>query len=253
MRIRLSDAEQRDGQLSSQSLAEAVRLIRDLGAVIIESGIPLDLLADIRRAFIEDAPGEGRLHPKKLPYCDPSIIANPYALAVLETVMGRKIALAGYQINKADPGTGREGGASRGGSHLFPELACPLPPSCIQMAVPSGDWTKEDGAQRIWPGSHLIMDQPPSDVKNVSVRARHLPSVRTTMEQGSLLLTDLRLWHTGMPNTTDHATLTMNIRYVRVFAHSHERYALPENVRRKLPPAARRILRTASSEGPPQG
>ena len=103
MRIRLSKAEQQDGRLSPESLTEAVRLIRDLGAVIIESGIPLDLLADIRRAFIEDAPGEGRLNPKKLPYCDPAIIANPYALAVLEAVMGRKIALAHYDIRKADP------------------------------------------------------------------------------------------------------------------------------------------------------
>ena len=251
MRIRLNDAERRDGRISSDNLEEAARLVRDLGAVIIESAIPLDLLADIRRAFIEDAPGNGRLNPKKLPYCDPVIIANPYALAVLQEVMGNKIALAGCQIQRADPGSGREGGASRPASHLFPELPFPLPPSCMQVAFPAGDWTEEAGAGRIWPGSHLIVDQPPSDVKNINLRARNLPSVRTTMAEGSLMLSDLRLWHAGMPNETDHATLTMGIRYVRAF-HTLTRYALPDSVKSKLPQETRKTLRVLSSEGPPR-
>lgn len=252
MRVTLTKEEQQNRCFSPGGLEQAVQYIRDIGAVIVESAIPFDLLADIRRAFIEDSPERGRINPNKLPYCDPVIIANPFALAVLKAVLGRKIALGHYQISRADPGTGREAGASRGGSHLFPELPCPLPPSCIQMAVPSADWTEEGGAPRIWPGSHLIMDQSTSDVKNVSVRARQLPSVRTPMEEGSLFLSDLRLWHAGMPNRTSHATLTMYLRYVRVFAHSHERYAVPETVRRKIPSSARDILRASSSARPPQ-
>ena len=115
-----------------------------------------------------------------------------------------------------------------------PELPVPLPPSCIQVSIPAGDWTEEAGARRIWPGSHLIVDEPPSEVKNINLRARNLPSVRTTMAEGSLMLSDQRLWQTGMPNETDHATLTMHIRYVRRF-HTHTCHGLPDNVRSRLP------------------
>lgn len=252
MRITLTKEEQQDRCLASESLEQAVQYLRDIGAVIIESAVPSDLLSDIRRAFVEDAPERGRINPDKLPHCDPDIIANPFALAVLRAILGGKIALGHYQISRADPGTGRETGASRGGSHLFPELPCPLPPSCIQMAVPAADWTEEGGAPRIWPGSHLLIDQPPSDVKNIALRARQLPSIRTPMEEGSLFLSDLRLWHAGMPNRSSHATLTLHLRYVRVFAHSHERYSVPEAVRQKLPASARDILRPSSAARPPQ-
>ena len=248
MRIKLSTEEKHEERLSPENLRIAVRFLREIGAVVLESAVSLDLLGQIRQAYAE-LTRDGRKFksgaPMALPFCDPGIIANPYVMQILEAIFGTKIGLALYFIHKVDPGSDEEGGAHRDGNHLFPELQCTLPASGIYMDVPLADFTLENGATRIWPGSHLILDVPQSDVRNLGERGQHLPSVQMAMPVGSLFLRDMRLWHGAMPNLTDQVRLMLDVCYVRVFPHAHERLPLPEDVKQRLPASARRVLRTA--------
>ena len=43
MRIQLTDAEQADGKMCPVNLDSAIRLLREIGAVILEKVVPLDI------------------------------------------------------------------------------------------------------------------------------------------------------------------------------------------------------------------
>jgi ectoine hydroxylase-related dioxygenase (phytanoyl-CoA dioxygenase family) len=112
------------------------------------------------------------------------------------------------------------------------------------MSIPLDDWTEENGALKIWPSSHLIMDQPPADVRNLRERGMLLPSVQTAMSMGSLFLCDVRLWHAGTPNRTDAPCPVLNLGYMRVFPHIASRYPVAEEVKRDWPKEVRKLLKT---------
>lgn len=247
MRIPVSPAEVESRCLSQEHAAAAARHLRETGAVILENAVDLELLADVRAAHAELTRDGRKLKapPLERPFCDPGIVANPFVLPVLQAVLGDKVALALYLLHQVDPGKASEGDVHRDGNHLFPELGAVLPPSGLFLDIPLGDFTEENGATRIWPSSHHILDVPPGDVRHLAERARHLPAVQMTMPAGSLFLRDMRLWHGAMPNATGESRIMLDIAYMRVLPHAHERLPLSDDVKQAFPPAARKLLRTA--------
>ncbi len=249
MRIHILEAEQADGKMSEDNIHLAHRLLREVGAVILENAIPLDIIGEIQNAYFEEIRGGKRFRqPTDRPFFHHQIIANPFVLQVLEAAMGKKIAFALYWIHTARPcdeEEQREDGIHRDGSHPFAELPIALPVTGVYLDIPLVDFTEENGATKIWPGTHLITDQPPSDVRHLSERAAFLPSVQMTMPLGSLFLRDMRLWHAGMPNRTDTIRPMLDLLYVRVFQHLHERYPVAQELKQQWPKSARKLLRTA--------
>lgn len=250
MRIQPSDVERKQGQLSPTNLNLALRLLREVGAVILEGAVPLEVVGEVRNAYFDAIRAGQKMKigpPQIMPYYDPQIIANSFALQVVEAAMGKKINLAMYFIHAIPPHSGSDEGpheAHRDGNHLFPEVPLVLPVSGIYVDIPLVDFAEENGATRIWPGSHLIVDQPPSDVVALSERAQHMPSVQMAMPLGSLSLRDMRLWHGGMPNKTDTIRAMLDIGYVRVFPHAGERIWLSQEIKKQLPKSAQKLLKT---------
>ena len=250
MRIQLTDAEQVDGKMCAANLDSAVRLLREVGAVILEKAVPLGIVMEAQSAYFE-AIRQGRTrkirHPMEMPFLHQQFITNPFALQIIEAAMGKKVALFRCGIHDVPPdveGNQVEKAPHRDGNHLFPELLCVLPVSGIYVNIPFVDFLEENGATKIWPGSHLIMDCPPSDVRNLGERSKHLPALQATMPMGALILRDMRLWHVGMPNHTDTHRPMLDIGYTRVFPHASERLRVPQEIKQHWSEAAKGLLRT---------
>ena len=250
MRIQLTDAEQASGRMCDAHLNLAVRLLREVGAVILENAVPLEIVKEAQTAYL-DAIQRGMTrkarHALEMPFLHHQFITNPFSLQVIEAAMGKKVALFRCGIHDVPPdidGNQVEKSPHRDGNHLFPELPCVLPVSGIYVNIPFVDFLEENGATKIWPGSHLIMDCPPSDVQNLGERSKHLPALQAVMPMGSLILRDMRLWHVGMPNRTDTNRPMLDIGYTRVFPHASERLPVPQEIKQHWSKASKKLLRT---------
>ena len=250
MRIQLTDAEQADEKMCAANLDVAVRLLREVGAVILENAVPLALIKVAQTAYFEIVrQGKARRarHVVQMPFLHHQFITNPFSLQVIEAAMGKKIALFRCGIHNIPPDVDSkqvEKAPHRDGNHLFPELQCVLPVTGIYVDIPLVDFSEENGATKIWPGSHLIMDSPPEDVRYLGERSKHLPALQAVMPLGSLILRDMRLWHVGMPNKTDIHRPMLDIGYTRVFPHAGERLRVPEKIKQHWSQAAKKLLRT---------
>jgi hypothetical protein len=95
-------------------------------------------------------------------------------------------------------------------SLLFPGLPVALPPWLIVVNFPLIDFTAENGGTEIWPGTHLNTDE-----RNLVERCGVVPSIRSTVRVGDLVIRDLRTWHRGVPNLTNNTRTMLAIVYNR--------------------------------------
>ncbi len=250
MRIQLTDAEQADEKMCDAHLDLAVRFLREVGAVILENAVPLGIVREARTSYfdtIQRGMTRKSRHAMKMPFLHHQFITNPFSLQIIEAAMGKKVALFRCGIHNVPPdidGNQVEKAPHRDGNHLFPELPCVLPVSGIYVNIPFVDFLEENGATKIWPGSHLIMDSPPEDVRYLGERSKHLPALQAVMPMGSLILRDMRLWHVGMPNKTDTHRPMLDIGYTRVFPHASERLRVPQEIKQHWSETAKKLLRT---------
>ena len=110
------------------------------------------------------------------------------------------------------------------------------------------DFTEENGATEVWPASHLITDLQHNDKKNLEERAIQLPSTRTIMPAGSVVVRDMRCWHRGMPNQTQEIRSMLALVYFRRFHHLPDnaetfRQTIPLEVWEQMPPQSQKIYR----------
>lgn len=81
------------------------------------------------------------------------------------------------------------------------------------------DFTADNGATRLVPGSHREPGHPDPDNDSRAVAAE--------MPAGSVLVMDSQLWHCGGPNTTDDDwRLGLNVQYVRGFFRTQQNHYL---------------------------
>ena len=71
MRIQLTDGEQANGKMCAAHLDSATRLLREIGAVILENAVPLDIVTEAQGTYAE-AIRQGRTrkirHPMEMPF-----------------------------------------------------------------------------------------------------------------------------------------------------------------------------------------
>ena len=85
------------------------------------------------------------------------------------------------------------------------------------------DFTADNGATRLVPGSHREPGHPDTDADSDDAR-RAIP---VEMGAGSVLVMDSQLWHCGGPNTTaDDWRLGLNVQYVRGFFRTQQNHYL---------------------------
>lgn len=258
--IALTESERVSG-LSEERLALARRQLNDAGFVVFGNAFAPEFVQSLADAYepllekhIESMGGWERLDGKTFgekhvgffpplfqPLADERLAAHPVALQVARAALGEGVQCSFFHTNTAYPGSGYQP-VHRDTGHLFPESLAPTPPTHLVVNVPLCRFTVENGATEVWPASHWITDLEPADAAKLDERAENLPSIRTILPVGSLVLRDLRTWHRGTPNLSRETRTMIAIVYQREWT-ACKTVNLPESTWDSWSPSARKLYR----------
>jgi phytanoyl-CoA dioxygenase PhyH len=223
--IDLTPEDRAAGQLVGDRLRTAVEALRTDGLLLLADVVDpahLDVLHERMLADLDafrarpDTPynwNPGNLQqnpPPFPPYLFADVLLNPYVISVTSTVLGPGVKNVMYGGNTALPGDQRQPVHSDVG-HLWPigSLEAPHPPAQLVVNLPTVDVSPQNGATELWLGTHRELGVGVGDdIKippDLLERRRAIaPPFQPTFRRGSALIRDIRLWHAGMPNRTDH-------------------------------------------------
>ncbi|GAA4980663.1 phytanoyl-CoA dioxygenase family protein [Actinopolymorpha pittospori] len=230
------DAARVDGaDLDADTLTRALRTLRDAGMLVIAHAYTAEQVGRLRRSYdallrrelgAEETarvqPTDGARHvqmqmPLVPPFSDVETVAHTVVVRILSAVLGESFHCCYYNSNTAFPGSTHQR-VHRDTNPVFAsEQSVPTPTTALVLNIPLCDFTVENGATEVWPGSHLIVDTaadtgPGADL---TTRAQALASTRVDVPTGSVVLRDLRLWHRGVPNHSDAARSMLAVVYQR--------------------------------------
>jgi hypothetical protein len=243
-------------RLAPAALAIALREMRDAGLTTIENALPQQMIEDLRSAFdalLESSP-EGRVQntsgeqhlamqlPLQPPFSDPLVVTHPAVRQVATVLLGESFTCCFYNSNTALPGPTFQR-VHRDTSPLFgTEVGIPTPTVGMVVNIPLVDFTLENGSTEVWPGTHLIVDQP-DETGTLDDRIAPLASARVNVRAGSIVLRDLRVWHRGVPNTSAHRRTMLAIVYHRGFlGWQHRSMQVSETVYAAWPEETQRVF-----------
>ena len=242
--------------LDLPALAVALREMRDAGLTIVENALPLHVIENLRAAYdallesspdgrVQNTSGEQHLQmqlPIQPPFSDPLVVTHPAVRQVAGTLLGESFTCCYYNSNTALPGSSFQR-VHRDTSPLFgTEVGVATPTVGIVVNIPLIDFTLENGSTEVWPGTHLIVDQP-DETATLDERVAPLASARVNVKAGSIVLRDLRVWHRGVPNRSAHQRTMLAIVYHRGFlGWQHSSMQVSESVFAAWPEETQRVF-----------
>jgi hypothetical protein len=155
-------------------------------------------------------------------------------LPVVEQLLEPECILSGTTAMDIGPGERLQGLHADDG--LF-KIGRPHRPMMSTTIWALTDFTVENGATRIVPGSHREPGHPSPDDESRAIAAE--------MSAGSVLIMDSQLWHCGGPNTTvDDWRLGLNVQYVRGFFRTQQNQylSIPHDQVKTYPRRLRQLL-----------
>lgn len=213
------------GALADERRDAAVEALRVDGAVVLAGVVDLDHLDRLHERMISDLAAlqarpdapynwvSGNIQqdpPPFEPYLFTDVLLNPYVIAVTSALLGPGMKNAMYGGNTALPSESRQPVHADVG-HLWPpeQLEAPHPPAQLVVNIPTVDVSAENGATEIWLGTHRVPGAGVGgdiEIKLEDLEARRevSPPLQPNIRRGSALIRDIRLWHAGMPNRTQH-------------------------------------------------
>jgi hypothetical protein len=250
--------ELESGVLHPDTRRIAVQLVRMNGYVVFESVLPPVLVKELHSAFMsvfeayiartEQNRGANRFQmhlPFIEPFIDPRITTNPLALTVIDELLGDSCVCHYFASDTPLPGSDYQ--RVHSDIHALFSEGQPMPPYSLVMNVPLVDFTVENGAVEIWPGGTHLM--PPGI--HMQELAPHMDSKRVLMPAGSLLIRDMRMWHRGTPNRSDHARPNLAFIYSRHWLKtSYPPIGIPQATYDALNDRAKRLFRFENIGGP---
>jgi ectoine hydroxylase-related dioxygenase (phytanoyl-CoA dioxygenase family) len=160
------------------------------------------------------------------------LAVHPLLLAVLDAVLGPS-----YQLSAP---TGIEIAPGEKAQFLHTDDAIyPLPRPHGEVVLNTmwafDDFTAENGATRVVPGSHRWTDRVPVDPEE---------TVTITMPAGSVLFTRGSLWHGGGANHTERTRLGVLLEYAAGWLRQQENHilAVPPDIVRTLEPRLQELI-----------
>ncbi len=220
MAITITRREQTSRRMSGRHVNQAVEAIRRDGFVVIENVVPHEPLDILREKMNEDSQvmidlkkwgGAGHLKghlqqapPPFAPFVFPEIVANPFVIQVNTALLGGGISNGLYTGNTNCPGSQTQP-LHRDGSVLWPGNEPAHPTASVVVNISPLDTTEENGAVELWPGTHLHTSPKKQFGRDMERAQRQAsPPIRACAKKGSALIRDVRLWHRGVPNHSDH-------------------------------------------------
>src|SRR3954452_2957397 len=112
----------------------------------------------------------------------------------------------------------------------------PHPPTVCNTMWALTDFTEENGATRLIPGSHL-RDHSPN-------YGQHYDSIPAEMPKGSVLVWHGSLWHGGGANNTPNRRVGIAMNYCAGYIRQQEnqQLGLPRDLARRFPPRLRELV-----------
>jgi len=215
--LTITPAERESSQLAPQTLTTAVSLLQTEGYVVLHNvadsahmdaicGQMYRDIAQYNSTAEEPVKGGNFVPSRKMEFLFDDVLMNPFVAAVLGGFMGPEVSCGMYSSNITMPGLGgqalhvdmkpHEAGA---------DLSGPCPAAVANF--PLVDFTIENGATELWPGTHRLLREPGEfevSPRLQDARRATVPPLRAEMPRGSVLLRDIRLWHGGKINNCDY-------------------------------------------------
>jgi ectoine hydroxylase-related dioxygenase (phytanoyl-CoA dioxygenase family) len=161
-----------------------------------------------------------------------ALATHPLLLAVLDAILG-----GSYQLSAPvgiDIAPGEKAQFLHTDDAIYP-LPRPHPDVVLNTMWAFDDFTVDNGATRVVPGSHRWTDRLPVDPDE---------TVTVTMPAGSVLFIRGTLWHGGGANCTDQPRLGVLLEYAAGWLRQQENHilAVPPDVVRTLDPRLQELL-----------
>jgi len=234
--IRLSDEELHSGKTNPGTIQELLKYYHRDGFVVLENAIPDELVDRLYNRMIQDnneylkrkhmhwnqgaATGNvSQIPPLEPDFLDRDFYANPHMIRLCEYLLGPKPELRFINSNVACPGGTDRQAVHSDVSHAWPEI----PAWGIVMNIYLQDSGPENGVTEVWCGTHTAYpqkEQQGTDIgrgwikkEYIQKQAKIKPPVQPKVRKGSICFRDLRLWHAGMPNTSDKHRIMLAIDY----------------------------------------
>ena len=240
-----SDAGSQVG-VDREQVDDLLGQIADQGFAIVQNLLPAETVrairADVEHRFRH--PGgrnnfEGfatrRLYAvmEKTLVCNP-LVEHPLVLALLDRILAANYLLSQLQVIDIQPGEAAQPLHCDDG---FYPVARPRPSWGAATIFAIDDFTADNGATVVIPGSHTWGDRMPT----IDDRRRAISAV---MPAGSMLFFLGTLWHGGGANQSDGARMCVTAQYCQPWCRQQENFALSVSRQRvkQCSPHIRRML-----------
>jgi ectoine hydroxylase-related dioxygenase (phytanoyl-CoA dioxygenase family) len=250
-RIWVSEQERKAARLSHDNLRRGLEEFHNNGLVILENVVEprsadhmlQRMLHDfyIRRQSSHLRWNQGRNSgnisqplPSLPEYLYEDIWANRLGIEVIENIIGPKPHLSLATSNIALP-------KSQGRQAVHSDYYCEHLdfPVFLEVNIYLHDVDSHNGATEFWLGTHNGYSKADHSSpttgwikqKVFNRRAEISPPVRPAISKGSLMIRDLRCWHAGRENHTDHPRIILGFMYSPLWFGSQMRMSLPSSAR----------------------
>jgi ectoine hydroxylase-related dioxygenase (phytanoyl-CoA dioxygenase family) len=227
--------------------------IDELGYVVFEDLLPPDFLAALRRrvdelfaAEGEDAGREFRMEPGSRRLANvvdkgeifERVILHPAVLEATEAVLGPRFKLSSLNVRSANPQNGVSQPLHADSGAVADELGYSVANSLWML----DDFTLENGAMRVVPGSHKWRKLPQEVLADPA--ARHPEEVLVTGKAGTVVVMNAHMWHGGTANRTDRPRCALHAFYTRwdKAQQQYQKKLLSAETKARLSPEGRRLL-----------
>ena len=166
------------------------------------------------------------------------IIQTPRVLECMEHVLGPRYKLSSLNVRSADPDNG---GAQP--LHVDSAAVADIQGYWVCNSVwMLDDFTEQNGATRLIPGSHRWRRLPQGEVADLY--APRPDEILLTGRAGTVVVMNAHMWHGGTANRTPAHRRAMHVYYTRWDKpqQQYQRRLLRPEVQDRLSPAARRLL-----------
>lgn len=244
--IPVSTSESSSGQLSPQTLREALAAFREYGGILLRGVFKPSIIDAMYRDYTAryGAYDAGAMHDEALKtppnsilkvgearyeialrmngeFGSPHVLSNGLVRQLLLPLLGKDIHLSSLTVVVSYPGSELQH-IHRDYSHLFEEggIGSILPVYAVNVAVPLIDVDIETGPTGFWPGSHRWPSAVEPEPHTVTVEPLH---------RGDCMLLDYRTLHAGLPNCSRHARPILYLVYARswFFDEANHRARIP--------------------------
>lgn len=161
-----------------------------------------------------------------------SLPVHPRLLPIIEGVLGRDCLLSWFMTSNQLPGAVEQ--RLHCDDEVYPIPRPHLPLLCNAL-IALCDFTDENGATRVVPGTHKVAAQPAEPFP---------PSKAVEMKAGDALVWNGSLWHTAGANRTTKPRPALTVNYCAGFLRQqiNQQLSIPRELVRRLDPRLRELI-----------